>query len=247
LRPDTIGLIPTAGYTCNNKYSKKAIMGLLHMEQTDGVVIKHARNGREYILTELPHFSVDCYCAETNTVYEFFGCYFHGCTCQPFRDVITTNGDTLAARYELTMPRLEQITRAGYQVKVQWECAFDDAGIATPELLAHPTVCKSPLCTLDALYGGRTEAMRLHYKAREGETIQYVDVLSLYPYVCKYGKFPVGHPIVHLGDDCKDKEACLGKEGLIKCTIVPPERLYHPLLPFRAIRNSCSVFAEHVS
>jgi hypothetical protein len=92
------------------------------------------------------------------------------------------------------MARLEQINRAGYQVKVQWECLFDDAGIATPEMLAHPTVCKSPLCTRDALYRGRTEAMRLHYKAREGETIQYVDVMCLYPYVCKYGKFPVGHP-----------------------------------------------------
>jgi hypothetical protein len=88
------------------------------MEQTDGVSIKNARNGREYGLLELPHFSVDGYCAETNTVYKFFGCYFHGCTCQPFRDVITTNGDTLAARYEQTMLRLEQITRAGYQVKV---------------------------------------------------------------------------------------------------------------------------------
>ena len=37
-----------------------------------------------------------------------------------------------------------------------------------------------------------------------------------------------------MGDVCKDKEACLGKEGLIKCTIVPPERLYHQVLPFRA-------------
>jgi len=26
LKPDTIGLIPTGGYTCNNKYSKKATM-----------------------------------------------------------------------------------------------------------------------------------------------------------------------------------------------------------------------------
>jgi len=32
LQPDTIGLIPTGGYTCNNKYSKKAMMWLLHME-----------------------------------------------------------------------------------------------------------------------------------------------------------------------------------------------------------------------
>ena len=55
LKPDTIGLIPKGGYTCNNKYSKKAIMWLLHMEQNDGVVIKHSRNGREYRLPELPH------------------------------------------------------------------------------------------------------------------------------------------------------------------------------------------------
>ena len=41
---DTIGLIPTAGYTFNNKYSKKAMMWLLHIEKTDGVEIKHSRN-----------------------------------------------------------------------------------------------------------------------------------------------------------------------------------------------------------
>ena len=91
--------------------------------------------------------------------------------------------ETLAARYEQTMARLEQITRAGYKVKVQWEYAFDDAGEAKPELLAHSTVCNSPLCTRGALYGGRTEAMRLQYKAREGETIQYVDGMRLYPYM----------------------------------------------------------------
>jgi len=128
-------------------------MWLLHMEQTDGVVIKHARNGREYRLRELPHFSVDGYCAETNAIYEFVVCHWHGFSFQPFRDVITTNGDFMAARYEQTLARLEQITRAGYHVTVQWECEFDDAGIATPELLAHQTVCKSPLCTRDALCG----------------------------------------------------------------------------------------------
>ena len=111
------------------------------------------------------------------------------------------------------MTRLEQITRAEYQVKVQWECDVDDAGIATPELLAHPPVCQSPLFTRDALYGGRTEAMRLNYKAREGETIQYVDVMSLYSYICKYFKFPVRHPVIHVGDACKDKEACLRKRA----------------------------------
>ena len=91
------------------------------------------------------------------------------------RGRLLTNGDTVAARYEETMARLEPIIRAGYQVKVQWECEFDDAGIETPELLAHPRLCQGALCTWDDLYWGRTEAMRLHNKARNGETIQYVD------------------------------------------------------------------------
>ena len=47
LKPDTKGLIPTGGYTCNNRYSKKALMWFLHMEETDGVQIKHCRNGQE--------------------------------------------------------------------------------------------------------------------------------------------------------------------------------------------------------
>ena len=71
-------------------------MWLVHRERTDGCTILHGRNGREYRLPELPHFSVDGFCPETKTVYEFMGCYFHGDTCQPFRDVTTTVGDTLA-------------------------------------------------------------------------------------------------------------------------------------------------------
>jgi len=39
----------------------------------------------------------------------------------------------------------------------------------------------TPLRTRDVLYNGRTEAMCLHYKVKKGEeTIQYVDVMSLY-------------------------------------------------------------------
>ena len=127
-------------------------------------------------------------------------CSWQGYDCQAFRDIPSTNGDTLPGRYDQTLLRLEQINRAGYQVKIQWECQFDVACKETPEQLAHTAVCRSPRCTRDALYGGRTEAMRFHYKAREGETIQFVDVMSLYPYICKYFKFPVGHPVIHVGD-----------------------------------------------
>jgi hypothetical protein len=71
-------------------------------------------------------------------------------------------------------------------VEAIWECEFDNGIMAKhPELQVHPMIKHSSLNTQDALHGGRTEAMRLHYKIRDGETIRYVDLMSLYPFVCK--------------------------------------------------------------
>ena len=94
----------------------------------------------------------------------------------------TLGGETLSERYAQTLARIQQIESAGYNVKIQWECKFDEDRIVeqNPELLVHPTVRHAPLITRDALYGGRTEAMRLHYKIREGiESVQFCDVMSL--------------------------------------------------------------------
>jgi len=52
-------------------------------------------------------------------------------------------------------------------------------------------------------------------------------------YICKYFMFPIGHPRNHVGDAFKDVEICLRMDGLIMCTIVPPQKLYHPVLPYR--------------
>jgi G:T-mismatch repair DNA endonuclease (very short patch repair protein) len=82
-------------------------------------------------------------------------------------------GDTLADRYE-RIARLEQITQAGYKVEVPWECNFHEGILAVhPELKTHPIVHHEPLNTRNALNRCRTEAMRLHYKIAEGETIQF--------------------------------------------------------------------------
>jgi hypothetical protein len=151
------------------------------------------------------------------------------------------NGETLAERYEQTMARIEQLKSAGYTVQVQWECEFEGAD----DLQRHPTVRHAALNTRDALCGGRTKAMRLHYKIKEGEeTVQYCDIMSLYPYICKYFKFPIGHPIIHVGDICADIEASIKMEGLMRCKIVPPTNFYHPVLPYRNCYSAC---VEHVS
>jgi len=116
-----MGFIPKGGgYSCNQNYSKKALMWILHTEKTDECAIMDARNGREFRLPELLRYSVDGYCAETKTVYEFLGCIWNGCKCQPMRDHKTSHKDTLAERCEKTMSRIEQIAAAGYTVKVMW-------------------------------------------------------------------------------------------------------------------------------
>ena len=74
--------------------------------------------------------------------------------------------------------------------------------------------------------------MRLHHKARDGETIQYVDMMSLYPYECKYFKLPIGHLVIHVGDACQDMQPMFLKDVLMKCLIPRPRYLYHPVLPF---------------
>ena len=131
MKPETIGLIPPGGYNANRRYSKKALMWLLHMERTDGCHIQHARNGQEFRPPELPHHSVDGYCAETRTIHEFLGSYYHACKCQTFRDVKTqASGKTLAERYEQTLARIEQLKRAGYQVKISGNAS-----------LKEPTIC----------------------------------------------------------------------------------------------------------
>ena len=104
------------------------------------------------------------------------------------------------------MARLQRITGAGCPVEIERECQFDkDILPLHPELKHRPIVQHVPINTRDILYKGRTEAMVHHYAIRQGETIQFYDVMSLYPYVYKYHKFPVGNPKIHVGDGFRDK------------------------------------------
>jgi hypothetical protein len=74
--------------------------------------------------------------------------------------------------------------------------------------------------------------MSFHKKIEKGqETIEYCDVMSIYLYVCKYGKFPIGQTVIYAGDACRDIDAMLKKEGLIKC-VIPPKRLFHHVFYF---------------
>ena len=58
---------------------------------------------------------------------------------------------------------------------------------------------------------------------------RYVDFCFLYPTVQYYQKYPIGHPTKIFNPEKYDKSLY----GLIKCKVVPPKGLYHPILKQR--------------
>lgn len=86
----------------------------------------------------------------------------------------------------------------------------------------------------EALYGGRTNDTKLYHKFSNGEQVHCVDVCNLYLFICKYGRFPVGHPTV-ITENCANlNNREKPYEGLIKCKVLPPTNLLHPVSPFWA-------------
>ena len=106
-----------------------------------------------------------------------------------------------------------------------------------------------PLNPRDALYGGRTGAVKLYCKIGNMEfdkkshkkachlskeevkqKIKYIDINSLYPSVNFFSEYPVGDPIIIKNNFDYSLKSYF---GLIKCKISPRKNNYHPVLPFR--------------
>lgn len=137
------------------------------------------------------------------------------------------------------MRKLQKLNEMGYTVISIWECEFKKQLKTDKDLEKtlenHPLIQNLPLQARHALIGGRAGNISLYRKVEGDEKIKYVDFCSLYPYICKYSKYPVGHPKIFVGVECQE---VLGPnnnidkiEGLIKCRILPPNDLFHPVLP----------------
>ncbi|XP_072385963.1 uncharacterized protein [Diabrotica undecimpunctata] len=151
---------------------------------------------------------------------------------------------TLRIVWRIVMTNLKNqyLQSQGYEVVEMWECTFRK--IITPEIASytenHYLMMTLPLNPRDALYGGRTGNTVEYFTCSKNEKIKYVDVCSLYPFICKYGKFPIGHPKkIYVGEKCNAVDIT-ELSGLIKCKVLPPTTLYHPVLP--AKMNSKCMF-----
>ena len=200
--------------------------------------IRHAFNGGEI---RIEGMLVDGLDASSRTVYEFNGCFFHGCiTCFPHqRHQISRrrNDRSLDECFEATQCKKQRLEAAGCTVKSMWECQWSrqkknaEEGSVLKTWLTSYDGGVTPLEPRDAFFGGRTNAVRLYHACEDDERIFYQDVTSLYPWVNKYCCYPVGHPtVITQFEDATDLRDYF---GLVKVTILPPRGLYHPVLPLR--------------
>ena len=69
----------------------------------------------------------------------------------------------------------------------KWECEWDNLVKENSKIKEHVEnyYLNSTLTPREALYGGRCKTFSLHASCTDTSVIKYVDVQSLYPYVCK--------------------------------------------------------------
>ena len=245
LQEKTIAIEPLRGWRgANVNNSVKALQWLYYEEDriskkgASADRIKHVRNGGEQcVTTPTDFYFVDGFNPETNTVFEFNGCFWHGCpTCHPrnrhARHAVNPDR-TMEELYRATLAKEDALRTAGYHVNVMWECQWDELCKSNPFVKNFVSTLSlvEPLEPRQAFFGGRTGAIALHAVAQEGEEIRYVDFTSLYPWVNKHCCYPIGHPSIFTNPRSQDINDYF---GLATIDIVPPEGLYHPVLPVRS-------------
>ncbi|XP_032241520.2 uncharacterized protein LOC116620088 [Nematostella vectensis] len=233
LGKEAVGSIPLRGYRGRDVQSLKGLQWLKHLEQREGVFIQHAGNRGE---KRLPGgIKVDGYADATNTVYQYQGCFYHGCsTCYKPDTLNPVTGTTMRELRDHTRAIELRVRALGYRYEEVWECEFDARLESEPQLraLVGDVENAKPLNPRDAFFGGRTNAINLHYKAdlEVQEQIRYYDFTSLYPWVNARCEYPVGHPDAIVTEDFADLRAY---KGLVKARMLPPRDLFFPVLPVR--------------
>ncbi|XP_075438335.1 uncharacterized protein LOC142477223 [Ascaphus truei] len=233
LPSNTIAIVPPDNYNITKKrFSTPATQWLLYVAYKENIVIQHALRGGEKMVG---NYFLDGYAVinGVQTAFEFNGCFYHGCPmCYNEKDTNTVTSLTYGQLYHKTAIKTHFLkTKCGYAVRELWEHEWKHMLETDTDLKAF--LLKSdfpqPMNPRDALYGGRTNAIKLYHKTAPGESIHYYDFTSLYPFINKTKMYPTGHPkIIYENFLSFDRYF-----GIAKVKVYPPRGLFFPILPVK--------------
>ena len=165
--PNSIASEPARGWKNRINQSNAAIEWLTWCQQQQVPNLQHCRNAGEYRIPGTK-FHVDGFDVTTNTVYEFHGCFWHGCPRHyPHRHEkhLRHCDRTMQDVYETTQQRTQTLRAEGYTVMEMWGCDWRSLKDSSPDIrtfVANLQITE-PLNPRDAFCGGRTNAVKLYH------------------------------------------------------------------------------------
>ncbi len=106
-------------------YSYKSCSWIESTMESENIHIQHAMNGGEFSIPTT-RYHADGYCSETNTIYEFYGDYWHGNPKIYEPDFYNKNKDmTMGKAYQKTIERENKIKSLGYNLITIWESDYE--------------------------------------------------------------------------------------------------------------------------
>lgn len=186
----TITVVPE--YTRSDNFSKTSVMWLDYMESCNNIHIEHPLNGGEKEIVNNKKYKVDGFCKSNNTVYEFYWCFWHGCTsCYKANVINNKNQKDMGTLNKQTVEKRKMIRSAGYKHACIYECQLKNNKDYQKFIKKYKREVTEPLNPRDAFLGGRTNATKLLYDFKANECGRYADFCSLYPTVQFYKKYPI--------------------------------------------------------
>lgn len=214
----------------------KALEWMETIAKEENKIILHRQNHhKEYFCYDLQLFA-DGYCPETEELFVCLNCDLYACENCCFHSIQTQESHPnypYKTYMDVWLKTVELIEIWKYKgARVIFECQV------SMSLTPYEKKCLEgkPMATF--FYGGRTEVFQPYKKCLEGETIQYHDVCSLYPYVCAFEELPFDIPEYIVGykveaDRLFHPNPSIKYWGYIRCKIRPNLDCILGLLPCR--------------
>ena len=157
------------------------------LNELDPEIIHLGNSIEEAYIPNLNHY---CDGKKGPNVYEFLQCKYDGCPkCFPNRQEINEDRRiTYEECYRMWMRKSSELQHGRFNVIQMWECDFECDDDRIHEGTVHQD--------REIFFGGRTEVFAAYCDKSKfpDDEIKYLDVCSLYPYVCSKKKLPFGIP-----------------------------------------------------
>ena len=194
---------------------------LEYLMSKNPISIQHKlRFGQKVLIINSTKYYPDGFsCIGAGTIYEYYGCYFHGCPkCFP-------NAEDL---YNKAIARENIFIKAGYKLITIWDCEFKKDE-EMRELKINKNDLYPKFSPRKAYYAGLNDIFYIYYSLADNYFV-CLDIHSCFPAEQWFEEFPYGdfdeYDISQLIDQSWNENWF----GVAYVRILPPRNLLHPFL-----------------